>query len=460
MKIDMKKAKILIVDDDVQSLRILEKQLKKWGAKPLLACSGEEALGVLEKNSVDLVLSDQMMPNMNGLELMKKTKGKYNHIPFVIVTGHVSIRKAVDAIKQGADDYISKPYDMDQIHAAITRSLNYHRLDKENVDLKEHLREIYGFHNIITKSPIKREALKLAEKVSKIPNALVMIYGESGTGKEFIARAIHFSGENMGDKFVAINCASVPSGLMDSDLFGHEKGAFTGADSQRKGKFELAGKGTILLDEIGDMPLDLQAKLLRVLQERFFERLGSNEPVPVNCRVIVATHRNLNEMIKMGKFREDLFHRINFFPVTLPPLRETKEDISMLADYFTEQFRKESGKPISGISREAMDVLMNYPWPGNIRELKNCIERASILVEDGLIKPEHLIVRTNSSLEPDFLADKSGNIRMEISLRPEDFSFDNVVKQVLDLTLKKCGNNKSRAASLLKVGRKMFYRQK
>lgn len=456
----MKKARILLVDDDLQSLRILRTQFKKWGAEPLLACSGKEALDVLEKNPVDLVLSDQTMPNMNGLELLKKVKEKYSHIPFVMVTGHVSIRKAVEAIKQGADDYILKPYDMDQIHAAITRSLNYHRLDNENLKLKGHLSELYGFHNIVTKSPVKREAIRLVEKVSKIPTALVMIYGESGTGKEFIARAIHFSGENMGEKFVAVNCASVPSGIMDSELFGHEKGAFTGADSQRIGKLELAGKGTLLLDEIGDMPLDLQAKLLRVLQERVFERLGSNEHVFVNCRVVVATHRNLNEMVRIGKFREDLFHRVNFFPVTLPPLRETKEDISMLAEYFVEQFRKENGKPISGISREALDILMNYPWPGNIRELRNCIERASILVEDGLIKPEHLIIKTNSGLESDVLADKSGNIRMEISLRPEDFSFDNIVKHILDLTLKKCGNNKSRAASLLKVGRKVFYRRK
>ncbi|MBI3599982.1 MAG: sigma-54-dependent Fis family transcriptional regulator [Nitrospinae bacterium] len=451
---------ILCVDDEKSSRYLLNFHLKKCGFNILLAGNGVEALKILENNHVDLIISDHMMPEMDGIRLLKEVKSKYgDDIPFIMVTAYGSIENAVISIKEGAYDYIQKPYNADELLATIKRALDHYRLGEENRKLKVHLRGLYSFQNIVTKSPGMIKALKLAEKVAKNPNTTVSLYGESGTGKEVFARAIHYGGERMENRFVAINCAGIPSTLLESELFGYAKGAFTGADKDKEGKFDLAQKGTLLLDEIGDMPLDLQTKLLRVLEEHTYERLGSNKPVKADFRIITATHRNLTEMVKDGKFREDLYHRINIFPIALPSLRERREDIPLLVDYFLEQLRGELGKHLPGLSQKAMDLFLSYNWLGNIRELKNCLERAAILSQNELIRPEHLTINQNLHKREDILPDEKDKIQINIDLNSKETTLDSIVDHVLQKTLEKCNNNKSLAADMLKVNRKMFYRR-
>ena len=445
-------ATILIVEDSEITRRTLEHKLKRSGFECLMAEDGLEALEVMERHEVDLVLSDQQMPRMDGIELLREIKTRHPDMPFILLTAHGSVTKAVISIKQGADDYLEKPYDPETLIATIRRSLSYRQLSEANKKLKEQLCSQYCFQNIVTRSPAMIQALRLAEKVARTPDTTVAIYGESGTGKEVLARAIHFAGERVENRFVAVNCAGIPPALFESELFGHVKGAFTGADRHREGKLELARGGTILLDEIGDMPMDLQAKLLRVLEERVFERVGSNKQIRADFRVIVATNRNIAELVREGRFREDLYHRINTFPITLPPLRERKEDIPLLVEYFIEQFRKELGKKLPGLSQKAMDVLMGYHWHGNIRELKNCLERAAILTEDELIQPEHLIIKDGTPGEE---GDK-----ISITLPVNEFTLDGVIDKTLKTALRICNNNKTRAAELLRVDRKIFYRRK
>jgi len=296
-------------------------------------------------------------------------------------------------------------------------------------------------------------AIKLAAKVAGIPNAPVTIFGESGTGKELLARAIHHNAGCVESRFVGINCAAIPAPLLESELFGHVKGAFTGADHNRQGKFDMAQQGTILLDEIGDMSPDIQPKLLRVLEERCYESIGSNKITDINLRVIATTHQDLGKLVTYGKFRRDLYHRINRFPIFLPPLRERKEDIPLLADHFLEKFRQELGKPLPGISKAAMQVLMEHPWPGNIRELKNLIERAAIITDSELIRPDHLASNTRKARRQD-----TDMVHLDIRISSDEFSLDAATEQIKDIILKRCDGNKSKAADLLKVNRKRFYR--
>ena len=452
-------ATILAVDDDDKCRLLLELHLKIMGFNILLAGNGVEALEILGNNHIDLIISDQIMPKMDGIRLLKEVKLKYGDIPFIMITAYGSVQKAVTSIKEGAYDYIQKPYKDDELFAVIRRALDHYRLSNENRKLKGHLKELYSFQNIVTKSPEMIKALKLAEKVAANPNTTVALYGESGTGKEILARAIHYGGARMENRFVAINCAGIPSALLESELFGYVKGAFTGADRDKEGKFDIVQKGTLLLDEIGDMPLDLQTKLLRVLEEHTYERLGSNKPVKADFRVITATHRNIKEMVKNGKFREDLYHRINIFPITLPSLRERREDIPLLVDYFLEQLRNELGKPLPGLSQKAMDIFLSYNWPGNIRELKNCLERAAILSQNELIRPEHLTIDYGLSKEEKILSDEKDKLQIRIDLSSKETSLDTIVDNVLQKTLEKCNNNKSLAADMLKINRKIFYRR-
>ena len=452
-------ATILAVDDDDKCRLLLELHLKIMGFNILLAGNGVEALEILGNNHIDLIISDQIMPKMDGIRLLKEVKLKHGDIPFIMITAYGSVQKAVTSIKEGAYDYIQKPYKDDELFAVIRRALDHYRLSNENRKLKGHLKELYSFQNIVTKSPEMIKALKLAEKVAANPNTTVALYGESGTGKEILARAIHYGGARMENRFVAINCAGIPSALLESELFGYVKGAFTGADRDKEGKFDIVQKGTLLLDEIGDMPLDLQTKLLRVLEEHTYERLGSNKPVKADFRVITATHRDIKEMVKNGKFREDLYHRINIFPITLPSLRERREDIPLLVDYFLEQLRNELGKPLPGLSQKAMDIFLSYNWPGNIRELKNCLERAAILSQNELIRPEHLTIDYGLSKEEKILSDEKDKLQIRIDLSSKETSLDTIVDNVLQKTLEKCNNNKSLAADMLKINRKIFYRR-
>lgn len=293
------KTRILIVDDKESERFLLGSLTKGWGFIPLSATSGPEALDMLNSEAIDLILSDMVMPNMDGLQFLKEVRTGFGDIPFIMLTAHGSVNSAVAAIKEGASDYILKPVNPEELREVLRQALNYHRMSEENKKLKERLSALYSFRNIITRSPLMTEALKLAEKVASSPYTTVAIYGESGTGKEVLARAIHHAGEGMENRFVAVNCSAVPATLLESELFGHVKGAFTGADRDRDGKFAIAHGGTILLDEIGDMPLELQTKLLRVLEERVYEKLGSNQLIKTDCRVIAATHRNLEDWIEM-----------------------------------------------------------------------------------------------------------------------------------------------------------------
>ncbi len=449
------KHRILIVDDDKTSLYMLQKFLLHQNYDVLCAEGGQEALAVLGKKQVDLVISDMVMPGMDGIQLMQAAKEQYADLHFIFYTARGSIESAVSAIRLGALDYLEKPFDHETLEVVLQRALAYGRLSQENAQLREHFRKRFSFHNIVTQSPLMQQTLELAARVAAAPRTTVSLTGESGVGKEVVARAIHFESGCLPTSFVAVNCASIPESLLESELFGHVKGAFTGAEREREGKLGLARGGTILLDEIGDMPMLLQAKLLRVLEERTYEKVGSNTPIPAECRIIVATHRNLAAMVGQGSFREDLFHRINVVPIAIPPLRERKEDIPLLVDFFLNLFRQHQGKPLPGLSKKAMDMIVAYAWPGNVRELRNVLEYATIVTTDELIRPEHLRLPAS---QPSAGSHETGKIEFRVSLAPEELSLDAITMKVLEIALTRCNGNKSQAAALLKVNRKMFYR--
>lgn len=453
----MEETTILAVDDEMTSLALLKEDMQAWGYKGYYVNRASKALEVLQKHPIDLIISDQVMPDMGGIELLHAVKKQYD-IPFIILTAFGSIDSAVQCIKEGAYDYILKPYSPGDMKATIERCLDHRRLQKENIELKSYISSLHGFQKIVHQSEQMAAAIRLAEKVAISPYTTVAIYGESGTGKELLARAIHSASGCMENRFLAVNCAGIPQNILESELFGHVKGAFAGADQERIGKFSLAQGGTILLDEIGDMPMDLQAKLLRILEQRCFERVGSDKEIPVNFRVIITTHRDLPALVEEKKFRSDLFHRVNAFPISIPPLRERKEDIPLLADYFIENLRTELGKPIPGVSDDALQQLINHHWPGNVRELKNCLERAAIIIDKEEIKPKHLILKKAEGRQCN-IADKDGKIHIDMAIPLEDFSLNSVINRTLTLILNKCKNNKVHAADMLRINRNMFYRR-
>lgn len=448
---------VLAVDDESFFRFLLERHLTEAGFTPLSAADGVQALSMLEQHQVDLVLSDLVMPEMDGLKLIEAMQKRHPGVPIIVVTAHGSVESAVEAMRRGAYDYLEKPYNPEDLRMTIQRALDYHHMVRENEQIKGLLTERFTFQSIVTVNPQMKQMLELASRVAAARKTTVAIYGESGSGKEVLARAIHFAGKGLPADFVAVNCAAIPEHLMESELFGHVRGAFTGADRDREGKFSLARNGTILLDEIGDMPLSLQAKLLRVLQERVFEKIGSNSPVPLHCRVIVATNKNLAELVAAGRFREDLYHRVNVFPLTIPPLCERKDDIPLLCEHILAQLRQHLGKQLPGLSPKAMEAVLSYRWPGNVRELRNCLERAAILTDGGPIPLTHLGIGAASS-EATLAAEAPGRVSYQLSLAPEELSLDALTALILSQTLERCGGNKSKAAQLLKVNRKAFYR--
>ncbi len=449
---------ILIVDDDAVSLRTLERRLEQLGFPALCASGGPQALELLRSTPVDLILTDLLMPEMTGIQLMERVREEFGAIPIIVVTAHGSIESVVEAMRHGAYDYLEKPCDPLHIRLSVQRALDYHQVIRENAQIRGLLRDQFTFQSIVTVDPEMKELLERAAKVTSACQTTVIIYGESGAGKEVLARAIHFAGNGLPTGFVALNCAAIPEHLLESELFGHVRGAFTGADHDREGKLGLARGGTLLLDEIGDMPLTLQAKLLRVLQERVFEKVGSNTPIPANCRIIAATNRNLVEMVATGLFREDLYHRINVFPLQIPPLRDRKGDIPLLCDHIIAQLRSHLGKRIPGISLKAMEVMQSYGWPGNVRELRNRLERAAILSDGELIRPSHLGIDAGGPPPGEVGAVKAGMVTYTLSLSEGELSLEALTEQILGMTLQRCLGNKSKAAKLLKIGRKHFYR--
>jgi DNA-binding NtrC family response regulator len=454
-KISGPAARIMIVDDEKMTNFILNEYLLRQGYDVICCSTGYEALSQLDNHTVDLVISDLVMPGMDGIQLMILVKERHPMLPFVFFTAQGSIESAVNAITHGAHDYLEKPFNPQTLDVALKRALEFGRLSGENAQLRQHFRERFSFHKIVTHSPAMRQTLEMAARVAESPKTTVSLTGESGVGKEVLARAIHFTSNCLPASFVAVNCAAIPDSLLESELFGHVRGAFTGAEQDREGKFSLASGGTVLLDEIGDMPLHLQTKLLRVLEERTYEKVGSNTPLQANFRIIAATNRNLAQLVGKGAFREDLFHRINVVPISIPPLRERREDIPHLVEYFLGIFRQHQGKSLPGISKKAMDLLVSHSWPGNIRELRNVLEYAAIMVTDELIRPEHLRL---SVAQPLSGTSATSSVDFNISFSPEELSLESITGKILEMTLQRCGGNKSQAAALLKVNRKLFYR--
>jgi len=383
-------SKILIVDDEPFNLDLLEQELTDLGYAVARADDGAQALSEIEQVAPDLVLLDYLMPRMNGFEVLHTVRKTNRDLPVVIITAHGSIERAVEAIKAGADDFITKPFDPEHLALVVKKNLERAKLRS---DVEFFAEELGGRHHLIAgNSDAMRQIVAQARKAA-VSKATVLLLGESGTGKELFARSIHSWSERRLKPFVAINCAGLAKDLLESELFGHEKGAFTGAHQLKKGKLELAHGGTVFLDEIGDLALDLQTKLLRVLQEREFERVGSNASIAVDLRIIAATNHELDAAVKCGRFREDLYHRLNVIELTLPPLRERKDDIPALASYFLERFAAESKKSFSTITDDAGRKLIAYHWPGNIRELANVIERAVVLADGPELTVHHLPAR-------------------------------------------------------------------
>ncbi len=451
----MRKPVILAVDDDPLSLALLEELLAQAGFQALTAPDGSVALQVLASQPIDVIISDLVMPGMDGLALLRQVREQYPSIPFIVLTANGSIDGAVEAIHLGAHDYLEKPFNADALAITVRHTLAYQHLMQENAQIRGLLQERFTFQSIVTASPVMKQTLTLAAKVATARQTTVAIYGESGVGKEVLARAIHFAANGLPNGFVAVNCAAIPEQLLESELFGHVRGAFTGADKDREGKFSRARGGTLLLDEVGDLSLALQAKLLRVLQERVYEKVGGNTSYPVECRVIVATNRNLAELVVTGRFREDLYHRINVFPLTIPPLRNRKEDIPLLCEHTLTELRQHLGKPLPGISQKGMACLQGYHWPGNVRELRNSLERAAILTDGELIRPEHLGL--NNGTHPTAASDDQ-RVTYTLTLPATELSLAQLTSQILDITLERCHGNKSQAAKLLGIARKNFYR--
>lgn len=446
--------RILVVDDK-QSFRFMIKgYLEDAGYRTSCAAGGVEALAELEQGRFDLVLSDMVMPDMDGVALLRRVRDRHPQLPFVLVTAHGSVDSAVAAMREGADDYLLKPLNREELLVVVERLLEHARVRFSYDRMLDSEREKFSFQNISTRSTTMGKALAAAQQVAASSRTTVALNGESGVGKEVMARAIHVASGKSMTSFVALNCAAIPETLLESELFGHVKGAFTGADRDREGKCSRAGGGTLFLDEIGDMPLSLQPKLLRLLEERVYEKVGSDRQVIAYFRIIVATHRDLDECCNQGSFRRDLYHRLNIFPITIPPLRERREDIQQLTEHFLNNFRQHQGKQLPGLSQSALDLLMTHDWPGNVRELRNLIEYATIVTNGDLIRPEHLRLQQPGVGQEEATTDR---ISLNFNFSSEDFSLDAVNRQVIEWAMEKCKNNKSSAARLLKASRKLFY---
>ncbi|MBN2365514.1 MAG: sigma-54-dependent Fis family transcriptional regulator, partial [Calditrichaeota bacterium] len=425
---------ILLIDDDKNLCRVISYQLEKNNYEVLVAHSGEEGLEKFNRNDVEVVLTDIQMPGINGLELLKRIRRENREVVIILITAYGSVENAVEACHLGADDYITKPFSQEQLLFVIEKTIRLRRLQNENRKLRQELSEKFQFNQMIVSSDEMHNVLQTARQVAK-SNATVLILGESGTGKELLARAIHVNSPRKEKTFVVVNCPSIPENLIESELFGHIRGAFTGAIKDRKGKFEAADGGTLFLDEIGDLREDVQAKLLRVLQEGEFERLGGNRTIRVDVRIIAATNKDIEKLVQTGEFREDLYYRLNVVPIVIPPLRERKKDIPYLIDFFVDRYKKSD---YIQIDPDIYEVLKKYDWPGNIRELENVIERAIVLSSEPRISlknlPAHIIEKTRQK--------RSGSEELLL----EDLSLENVERRAIERALEKSGGNKSKAS--------------
>lgn len=444
-------ATILITDDEVNIVSGLKYAFEDEGYTVLSANNGLEAWHLVNTNAVDLVITDLRMPEMDGYELIRKISASYPMLPIIVLTGHGTIETAVETMRDGAVDFFTKPVDLDKLLLVVKKSIKNSQLQEQNRKLSEEidkLRSQQKYSRIIGKSGKLSQMMQIINQVAPT-KASVLITGESGTGKELVADAIVSLSDRKDKPFIKVHCASLSESLLESELFGHEKGAFTGASSQKKGRFELADGGTIFLDEIGEIDMSTQVKILRVLQEREFERVGGEKTIRVDVRLIAATNRDLASEVKKGNFREDLFYRLNVVHIEVPPLRERKEDIELLTINFLDEFNKEDGRKIEGISPQARRALLNYDWPGNIRELKNCIESSVVLAKGNIIQLEDL---------PPQVTQKEGEAKSSITINLPT-TMEEAEKKIILSTIEYCAGNKSRASELLDIGRKTLHRK-
>lgn len=441
---------VLIVDDDPGHLTMLKTVVESWGYRVTVADDGRKAVEKVKQGPFDLILMDVRMTVMSGIEALKQIKAYNPAIPVLIMTAYSSVSTAVETLKAGAYDYLTKPLDFEGLQLTLERALEHSALKAENRALREELRTGFNMSNIIGKSRAMRELIDMVAMVSP-SDATVLITGESGTGKELVAKSIHANSRRNEKGFVVVNCAALTETLLESELFGHEKGAFTGADRRREGRFMQADQGTIFLDEIGEMSHVMQAKLLRVLQEKEIQRVGGAETLPVDVRIIAATNRDLQQEVAEGNFREDLYYRLNVVTLTVPPLRERSDDIPLLAAYFLEKYAARNRKQLKGFTPVAMDALIKYDWPGNVRELENAVERAVILSTG-----EYL---TEKVFPLSILQDYDGESNTSgVRSDPEEpRSLEAVERQAIMDALKASGGNKSEAARMLGINRKTLY---
>ena len=414
------KTHLLLIDDEENYLLVLEALLEDAGYKVTALNDPETALAFLEDSEVDVVITDMKMPHMTGGEVLARVKKNWPYIPVLIMTAFGSIESAVDLMKQGANNYITKPFSNDELLLAVQNAAELSRMHRQYRLLHESLEERYGKHRIIGNSRAVRELMELVDRAAP-SRATVLITGESGTGKELVARAIHFSSNRNQGPFVSVNCVALNPGVLESELFGHEKGSFTGAVAMRRGRFEQADGGTLFLDEVGELTPELQVKLLRVLQERRFERVGGTSEVEVDIRIVAATNRDLMEMVRAGTFREDLYYRLNVVHIQLPPLRERREDIPLLAAHFVEKYCRENDLPMKAFSTEAMNFLVGYEWPGNVRQLQNVVERCVVLVPGVEIGLDQL---------PSEIRDEEAQFKSAVDLLPTQLDLADTLERI------------------------------
>ena len=431
--------RILVVDDESLMREFITESLQSSGHEVDSAENGTSALELLKNESYDVVLSDYKMPKVSGIDLLRQVAGKYPDTKVIIMTAYGTIENAVEAMKIGAFDYITKPFSVDEILHVVKRALEFSQLELENRIMHSELEEKYGYRNIVGESPVMTKVFDLIGAVSQ-SRSTVLVTGTSGTGKELVARAIHYLSPRKDKPFIKINCAALPAELMESELFGHEKGAFTGAIKRYRGRFERADGGTLLLDEISEMSGKLQAKLLRVLQEREFEPVGSTETIEVDVRIIATTNRNLEKMIERDEFREDLFWRLNVISVHLPPLRERKSDIPLLAKHFMEKYNRENGKAITGLADDVLDRFNRYSWPGNVRELENTVERAVVMCKGKTL-----------TLEDVGMPDTDAPVRGEGSGLVTGVTIADMERELILKTLESQGGNRTTTAEILDI---------
>lgn len=450
------KSRILVVDDEESIREFLDIMLRKEGYEVTLAEDGAKAIDLLKKKTFDMVISDLQMPQVTGLELLKHVRDGFPDLLFMMITAFGTTETAVEAMKMGAYDYITKPFKIDEVRIVIGNALKSKSLEVENRSLKKELGKENSFQNIIGNTEPMHRIFDLVRRVSQAPTN-VLITGESGTGKEVVAKAIHYNGPLKDKPFVTINCGAIPENLMESEMFGHKKGSFTGAVNDKSGLFEVADGGTLFLDEVGELPLSIQVKLLRAIQERIIRRVGATDDIKVDVRIIAATNRDLEKMVNDGTFRQDLFYRLNVILIKTPSLRERRDDIVLLANHFLKKYNERLNKNIGAISQEALDILRKYDYPGNVRELENIIERTVALEAGSTILPESL---------PPFVNTPSGRkmaSSQEIEIGPEGIDLDKIVgqieKELLIKAIHVANGTKKRAAKLLNISfRSMRYR--